>query len=110
MRIALDVMGGDHGPAPVVAGAVAAALAAPQLYLTIVGDRAQLEPLLKDVHEEARERITLHHASQVLTMEDHPLMGLRKKPDCSVLRAWQLMAERKADAIVSPGNTGAVVA
>jgi glycerol-3-phosphate acyltransferase PlsX len=113
MRIALDVMGGDHGPGPVVAGAVAAIAATDMtqhLYVTLVGDRDQVEPLLKDVPADVRERINVHHASQVLTMEDHPLMGLRKKPDCSVLRAWQLMAEKKADAIVSPGNTGAVVA
>jgi phosphate acyltransferase len=110
MRIALDVMGGDHGPGPVVAGAVAAVNLSQYMYLTLVGDRAQIEPLLTDVHPDARSRIEVHHASQVLTMEDHPLLGLRKKPDCSVLRAWQLMAERKADAIVSPGNTGAVVA
>jgi len=110
MRIALDVMGGDHGPAPVVAGALAAVVALPQLFLTLVGDRAQVEPLLKDLGEEERPRVDCYHASQVLTMEDHPLLGLRKKPDCSILRAWQLLAERKADAIVSPGNTGAVVA
>ncbi len=110
MRIALDVMGGDHGPVPVVAGALEAAKVLPALVLTIVGDRAQIEPLLKDVSAELSPRISIHHASQVLTMEDHPLMGLRKKPDCSILRTWQLLAEHKVDAIVSPGNTGAVVA
>ncbi len=110
MRIALDVMGGDHGPAPVVAGALAAVTALPELYLTLVGDRDQIEPRLKGLGEEERGRVEVYHASQVLTMEDHPLLGLRKKPDCSILRAWQLLAERKADAIVSPGNTGAVVA
>jgi glycerol-3-phosphate acyltransferase PlsX len=113
MRIALDVMGGDHGPGPVVAGAIAALIAANQmehLFITLVGDQAVIEPLLTNVAPDIRERIAIHHASQVLTMEDHPLMGLRKKPDCSILRAWQLMAEKKADALVSPGNTGAVVA
>jgi glycerol-3-phosphate acyltransferase PlsX len=110
MRVALDVMGGDHGPAPLVAGALEAAQANPTLFVTLVGDRAQLEPLLREKPSDLETRITIYHASQVLTMEDHPLMGLRKKPDCSILRAWQLMAERKVDAIVSPGNTGAVVA
>ncbi len=110
MRIALDVMGGDHGPAPVVAGALEAAAASQYMYVTLVGDRAQIEPMLVDADPDARRKIDIHHASQVLTMEDHPLMGLRKKPDCSILRAWQLMAERKVDALVSPGNTGAVVA
>lgn len=109
MRIALDVMGGDHGPIPVVAGALEAAKALPALVLTLVGDRAQIEPLLKDLTPDLQPRISIHHASQVLTMEDHPLLGLRKKPDCSILRTWQLMAEHKVEAIVSPGNTGAVV-
>jgi glycerol-3-phosphate acyltransferase PlsX len=110
MRVALDVMGGDHGPAPVVAGALEAAEITPNLFVTLVGDRAQIEPSLKDVDPDLGHRITIQHASQVITMEDHPLVGLRKKPDCSILRSWQLMAERKADAIVSPGNTGAIVA
>lgn len=110
MRIALDVMGGDHGPAPVVAGALEAVSALPNLVLTIVGDRALLEPLVQNLAPEVAPRINIHHASQVLTMEDHPLLGLRKKPDCSILRTWQLMAEHKVEAIVSPGNTGAVVA
>src|SRR5262245_32866756 len=110
MRIALDVMGGDHGPSPVVAGALEAVAALPGLVLTLVGDKAQIEPSLRDLPADSASRINIHHASQVLTMADHPLMGLRKKPDCSILRAWQLMAEKKAEAIVSPGNTGAVVA
>ena len=110
MRIALDVMGGDHGPAPVVAGALEAVQTNPNIILTLVGDRGQIEPLIQNLPEEISSRVGTHHASQVLTMEDHPLLGLRKKPDCSILRTWQLMAERKVEAIVSPGNTGAVVA
>lgn len=110
MRIALDVMGGDHGPGPVVAGALEALQANPNIVLTLVGDRAQIEPIIQAVPAEISPRLSIHHASQVLTMEDHPLLGLRKKPDCSILRTWQLMAEHKVEAIVSPGNTGAVVA
>jgi glycerol-3-phosphate acyltransferase PlsX len=110
MRIALDVMGGDHGPAPVVAGALQALNDNPNIILTIVGDRAQIEPLLQNQPEEISTRLSIHHASQVLTMDDHPLLGLRKKPDCSILRTWQLLAEHKVEGIVSPGNTGAVVA
>ncbi|MFO0816259.1 MAG: phosphate acyltransferase PlsX [Gemmatales bacterium] len=110
MRIALDVMGGDHGPAPVVAGGLEAVQTNINLMLTLVGDRAQIEPCLANLSEELKARVSIHHASQVLTMEDHPLLGLRKKPDCSILRTWQLLAEHKVEAIVSPGNTGAVVA
>src|SRR5205814_3570937 len=56
------------------------------------------------------ERIELFHSSQVVTMEESPVDALRKKPDNSISRCWQLLAERKVEAIVSAGNTGAMVA
>src|SRR5437868_12807452 len=107
MRIALDAMGGDHAPGPIVAGAVQAVAANPDLHVTLVGDRAQVEPLLGG---RAPDRIELFHCSQVVTMEEAPVVALRKKPDNSISRCWQLLAEHKAEAIVSAGNTGAMVA
>jgi glycerol-3-phosphate acyltransferase PlsX len=59
---------------------------------------------------EARARIELFHCSQAVTMEESPVDALRKKPDNSISRCWQLLAERKVEAIVSAGNTGAMVA
>jgi glycerol-3-phosphate acyltransferase PlsX len=109
MRVALDAMGGDQGPAPVVAGALQAIHADRKLRVILVGDQAQLEPLVA-AQAPGEERLEVFHASQVVTMEDAPAMALRRKPDSSVLRAWQLLAERKAEAVVSAGNTGAVVA
>jgi glycerol-3-phosphate acyltransferase PlsX len=109
MRIALDAMGGDHAPGPIVAGALKAVSANPALQIALVGDRAQLEPLLGQA-DAAPERIEIFHASQVVTMEESPIVALRKKPDNSISRCWQLLAERKVDAIVSAGNTGAMVA
>ena len=79
MRVALDVMGGDHGPGPVVAGALEAAEVTPTLFVTLVGDRAQIEPLLKDVDHDLAHRINIQHASQVITMEDHPPDGAAQK-------------------------------
>jgi glycerol-3-phosphate acyltransferase PlsX len=108
MRIALDAMGGDHAPGPIVAGAVKAALANPVAQVVLVGDQAQIEPLLGAAG--ARARLEIFHASQVITMEEAPIVALRKKPDNSISRCWQLLAERKVDAIVSAGNTGAMVA
>jgi glycerol-3-phosphate acyltransferase PlsX len=107
MQVALDAMGGDHAPGPIVAGAVQAVQADPALRVTLVGDRAQIEPCLKDV---ASDRIDIFHCTQVITMEEPPVLGLRKKPDNSISRCWQLLAEHKVDAIVSAGNTGAMVA
>src|SRR4029077_2193182 len=81
----------------------------PNLRVILVGDRARVEPCL--VREgAARDRIEFFHCTQVITMEEAPVLALRKKPDNSISRCWQLLAERKVEAIVSAGNTGAVVA
>src|SRR5213593_2816207 len=106
MDIALDAMGGDHAPGPIVAGALQAVAANPDLRVVLVGDRTQVEPHLGG----APERVELFHCTQVITMEEAPVLALRKKPDNSISRCWQLLAERKVDAIVSAGNTGAMVA
>jgi glycerol-3-phosphate acyltransferase PlsX len=115
MRIALDAMGGDHAPGPIVAGAVQAVAADPSLIVTLVGDRDQVEsclsePLAAANSPEARNRLDFFHCTQAVTMEETPVEALRKKPDNSISRCWQLLAERKVDAIVSAGNTGAMVA
>ena len=108
MRIALDAMGGDHAPGPIVAGAVQAVGAEPELTVVLVGDQAQVEPLLPDGPE--RERLELFHCTQVVAMEEKPVEALRRKPDSSIKRCWELLATGKVDGIVSAGNTGAMVA
>jgi len=108
MLIALDAMGGDHAPGPIVAGAVQAVVADPQLSVLLVGDQAQIEPLLSGV--EHRERLPLFHCTQAVGMEESPVVALRKKPDNSISRCWQLLAQQKVEGIVSAGNTGAMVA
>jgi len=115
MLIALDAMGGDHAPGPIVAGAVQAVAANPEMRVVLVGDQAQVEPCLNEAvqaqgAETARARLELFHCTQVVTMEETPVEALRKKPDNSISRCWQLLAERKVEAIVSAGNTGAMVA
>ena len=57
-----------------------------------------------------RDRLEIFHATQVITMEESPGLAFRKKPDNSITRCWQLMQQKKVDAIVSAGNTGAMVA
>jgi phosphate acyltransferase len=108
MRIALDAMGGDHAPGPIVAGAVQAVAADPELRVVLVGDQARVEPLLAGVGD--RDRLELFHCTQAIGMEESPVVGLRKKPDNSISRCWQLLAQNKVDGIVSAGNTGAMVA
>src|SRR5579862_9708019 len=109
MRIALDAMGGDHAPGPIVAGALQAINADPELRVVLVGDQAQIEPLIAQ-ETNNRHRIDLFHCTQVVGMEEAPVVALRKKPDNSISRCWQLLAQGKVDGIVSAGNTGAMVA
>ncbi len=109
MRIALDAMGGDHGPAPNVGGTRLALDANPDLSIVLVGDQAQLEPLITAASLPAG-RVEVVHAPQVVEMKEKPVEAIRRKPDATIFRAWQLLAEDKVDGLVSAGNTGAVVA
>lgn len=76
--------------------------------LFLVGDETRIRSALAS-HHQADSRIQIVHASEVLSMEDKPLIALRKKKDCSILRAVDLLKDRRADALISPGNTGGVV-
>ncbi|MBI3880723.1 MAG: phosphate acyltransferase PlsX, partial [Verrucomicrobia bacterium] len=104
------VMGGDHGCEVVIAGAKLALEADVKISsLHLVGDQGQIEAALKKAAlRDARVQIL--HCTEVLTMEDKPLEGIRKKKDSSMVRAIELVREGEADAVISPGNTGALVA
>jgi phosphate acyltransferase len=107
MRIALDAMGGDLAPGPIVAGALQALQDLPNLQLTLVGDQAALEPIVPA--DLIGERLSIFHCTQVIGMDESPVEGLRKKPDNSITRCWQLLAEKHVEAVVGAGNTGAMV-
>src|SRR6185369_432825 len=110
MQIAVDVMGGDHGCGVIIAGAKLALQTNKKIsQLFLVGNEAENSAALEKQGVKD-ERVTIINASQVLTMEDKPVVGLRKKKDCSILRAVELIREGAADALISPGNTGGVVA
>ncbi len=110
MRIVVDVMGGDHGCGVIVEG-VKRALSTNQRIseLHLVGDQAEIKAALnRSQLNDSRVRIV--HTSEVLTMEDKPVEGLRKKKDCSIARAIALVKDGKAEAVISPGNTGGIFA
>jgi glycerol-3-phosphate acyltransferase PlsX len=110
MRIAVDVMGGDHGCGVVVEGAKRALETDPSISaLYLVGDQAQIHANLP-AGGFRDHRVRVVHASEVLTMQDKPAAAIRKKKDCSIARAVELVQEGKADAVVSPGNTGGIFA
>jgi glycerol-3-phosphate acyltransferase PlsX len=112
MRIAVDVMGGDHGPGVVIAG-VKQALQSPgherirELFL--VGQQAEIKRALAALNC-SDGRLQIVNATEVLTMEDKPVAALRKKKDCSMVRAVELVKDEKAEAVISLGNTGGLVA
>ncbi len=110
MRIVVDVMGGDHGTGVVIDGVKLALQAYPNISeLHLVGQQAEIEAGLKRVHC-SDKRLRIHHASEVITMEDKPLDAVRRKKDCSMVRSMELVRDGKAEAVISRGNTGALVA
>ena len=105
MRIAIDAMGGDNAPGAIVEGAVRAARDF-DFHAILVGDEAVLQRLLPTLPP----NVSIHHASQIVAMDEAPSGALRKKKDSSVAVATRLHAEGKADAVLSAGNTGAASA
>lgn len=109
IRIAVDAMGGDHGPGVIIRGAVHALSDDAEIDLFLVGDQTRIEAELNDVGR-TRDRITVVHASEAIGMDEHPVESVRRKRDSSLLRMAQLGADGAVDAVVSAGNTGACVA
>jgi glycerol-3-phosphate acyltransferase PlsX len=99
-------MGSDRAPGPEVAGALRAVRAS-SVRVTLVGDAPRLEALLGG---EARDRIDVVHASEVVTMHDHPGQAFRQKPDSSLRVAVDRVCQGHGDAVVSAGNSGAMLA
>jgi phosphate acyltransferase len=110
-RIAVDAMGGDLGPAEVVAAVKLALSQYGSLNaITLVGDEAILNPLIKEAGLHRNARFSVHHASEVITMDDKPLNALKRKKDSSMVRAIELVKNHEAGVVVSCGNTGALMA
>ncbi len=110
-RIAVDAMGGDLGPSEVVAAIKLAFHQFPHLNpITLVGDEAQLNPLLAHAGLHRGSRLSVLHAPEVITMDDKPLMALKRKKDSSMVRAIELVKNGEASVVVSCGNTGALMA
>ncbi len=108
--IAIDAMGGDHGPSVTVPAALSALKRHKGLRLILVGDEKVLSDELANNGAATGERLTLHHASQVVGMDEKPSQALRGKKDSSMRVALNLVKEGQAQAAVSAGNTGALMA
>lgn len=106
VRIAVDAMGGDHGPVEVVPGAVAYARRNPRDRILLVGDETVLGRHLVD----PPGNVSVVHAAEVIGMDEHPALALREKKDASILVATDLVRRGDADAVVTAGHTGAGMA
>jgi glycerol-3-phosphate acyltransferase PlsX len=105
MRIALDAMGGDYAPGPNILGALEAVELNPGLEVLLVGDRARLEEELQRTGP-LPAAVRIVESEGWVGMDEKPTTALREKPNCSIARCWQLMAQGLADAVVSAGHTG----
>ena len=108
ITIALDAMGGDHGPPVVVPAAVRATERIDRLEAILVGDSRVLEEALTG--RGPPDRVRIHHAAEQVGMDESPAQALRAKKDSSMRVALDLVAKGEADACISAGNTGALLA
>jgi glycerol-3-phosphate acyltransferase PlsX len=108
MKIAVDAMGGDHGPAVVVEGALAAVREFASSVI-LVGDRDAIEHEIRRLGAQSLG-VEIRHASEVVGMAESPSMALRRKRDSSLRVAAELVRDGKAAAFISAGNTGAAMA
>ena len=106
VRIAVDVMGGDHGPREVVPGALDHAVRHPEDTILLVGR----DDAIRTVAPTLPTNVLVRPASQVIEMEEHPALALREKRDASITVACDLVHRGEADAVVTAGHTGAGMA
>ena len=104
IKVALDAMGGDHAPAQIIKGAIEAVNQL-NVHVILVGD----ESVIKKQLDEDHKNISIVHANESILMDESPLQAYRKKKESSIHVGLQLVKDKKAQAFVSAGNTGAVM-
>lgn len=110
ITVAVDAMGGDHGPHVTVPAALAYLKRDAEVNIVLVGLAEVIEAELKSLQASVSPRLRIHHASEVVTMDDPPALSLRNKKDSSMRVAINLVKTGEANACVSAGNTGALMA
>lgn len=110
ITIALDAMGGDFGPSVTIPAAIDSLERYESLNLILVGDEPTLKKELQRCSSLVANRITIHHTTEVVAMDESPAIALRGKKDSSMRVAIDLVKDGKAQACVSAGNTGALMA
>lgn len=109
VRVAIDAMGGDYAPTEIVNGALSALSYLEDLHLILVGKQNELEKTLEK-KDYPQKRVTICHADEVIMCDDDPGLSIRNKKESSMVKAMQLVRSGDADAVLSAGNTGALMA
>ncbi|MBZ4668521.1 MAG: plsX, partial [Defluviitaleaceae bacterium] len=106
--VAVDAMGGDHAPREIVKGCIETTNL-DDIKIILVGNEDQIKNELSQYTYD-QSKISIAHASEVITMEDSPVTAIRKKKDSSMVVGLNLLKQKEADAFISAGNTGALLA
>lgn len=104
-RIAVDAMGGDHAPKAIIEGVNQALVDFSDIEILLYGDESSIKPYLT-----ATERVTIVHTTQKINSDDEPAKAIRQKKEASMVLAAKAVKEGQADAVLSAGNTGALLA
>lgn len=107
MRIIIDAMGGDHAPQEIVKGSVQAANTL-NVDILLVGQEGIIQNELKQ-YKYSADKIHIHHADEVITNDDVPTKAIKSKKNSSMVVGLKMLREKKGDAFVSAGNTGALL-
>ena len=109
-KIAIDAMGGDFGPSVTLPAAYKAVSEYSDIELTLVGQQDKLQQEMQNLGLQPVPRVKIHHASEVVAMDESPAVALKKKKDSSMRVSINLVKEGAVDACISAGNTGALMA
>ena len=109
ITLAVDAMGGDHGPSVTIPASINALSKYDQLHIILVGDKELIQTELQK-NKYTNTRLSIQHASEVVEMDESPQSALKNKKDSSMRVAINLIKEEKAQACISAGNTGALMA
>ena len=107
--VAVDAMGGDNAPLEMIKGSVDAVNQNPQIRVILVGQEEKISPILSQFTY-PKDQIGIRNATEVISTEETPVLAIRKKKDSSIVVGERMVKEKEADAFVSAGSTGAVLA
>lgn len=109
VRVAVDAMGGDYAPDEIISGALSALTYLDDLYLILVGRENEVKKSLEKL-QYPKQRLEIRHAEEVIKCDDDPGLSIRNKKESSMVKALQMVRTGEADAALSAGNTGALMA